>query len=212
MLAVAVAVAATATAGCRRHLTNWPRDRRAYDRGHWRFPTIGQDDGIEREHDTTMGREIAADERLGAGAAGRRIQPFNMAVHTRSLGNREPVVDEHGVGERARNRLPYPLHRRAPVEKHVQWTSSGNNYIRFAVGGFGAAPACRQHRDEQRCGDYDGTGGHGFFVPFFAVASLAASVRSVAADSCSVATTLPLAASTFTSSTPFLPGTVKSYE
>src|SRR5882672_2838683 len=157
-----------------------------------------------------MRREIAAEDRMGTSATGRRVETFNMAGHSRSLRNHEPVVHEHGVGEGTRDRLPDTLHRRATVERHVQRPSGDDDHSTLVVGGGLARSRC-QHRDDQRRGG-DGMTGHGFFVLFFGAASWAASARSVAGDSCSVVITLPVAASTLTSSTPVLPATVKSYE
>ena len=148
---------------------------------------------------------------MGTSAAGRRIETFDTAGHSRSLRNREPVVHEHRVGQGTRDRLPHALHRHATVERHVQWPSGDNNHLTLVVSRRSVSHPRRQRRDEQRRGS-DGMTRHRFFVLFCGAASCAASARSVAADSCSVAITLPVTASTLTSSTPFLPATVKSYE
>jgi len=51
-----------------------------------------------------------------------------------------------------------------------------------------------------------------YLAGFFALFSAFASLPSAAADSCSVFTTLPVLALTFTSSIPDFPGTLSSYE
>src|SRR2546426_9002997 len=107
-----------------------------------------------------MRREIAAEDRVGTSATGRRVETFDMAGHWRSLRNREAVVHEHSVGQRSRDRLPDALHRRATVERHVQWPSGDDNYITLAVGRGSVLRPRRQRRDEQRRGG-DGMTRHG---------------------------------------------------